>query len=1106
MKVKPIFVLTLMAILSFALPSCEDKEKGGTMFTLMPASDTNVEFANMLSETDEFNIIEYLYFYNGAGVAAGDINNDGLIDLYFSGNQVTNKLYLNQGNLVFKDITTSAGAEGVGNWRTGVSMADVNGDGLLDIFTCGVGRYKQFNGWNQLLINNGDLTFSDKTGEYGLNFSGFSTHSAFFDYDNDGDLDMYLLNHAVHTIRSYGDVTLRFEHDSLSGDRLYRNELIPTGKTFFIDVTKSAGILSSQIGYGLGVGISDVNKDGFQDIYVSNDFHENDYLYLNTGKGTFNQVLEQAIPHCSRFTMGNVVADINNDTWPDILTLDMLPRNEPTIKSTAGEDSYEIYRFKLDYGFHYQYSRNMLQLNRGISDNGIPLFSDIAPLAGLEATDWSWSPLCADYDNDGNKDYFFSNGIAKRPNDLDYINFISNDSVQKYLSDFEFIDKMPSGSVPNVFFRNKGDLTFEDVSDHWIGEKSGLSQGAASTDLDNDGDLDIVVNNLNEKAFIYRNDLVKKPTGYVNVKLNGNTPNPFGLGAKILVYKAGQTFYHEQMFSKGYQSSSAEQLVHVGVGKGLVDSVMVIWSDQKYQVIHHVGVDTTIVFNQKDAKGIATKGSTQTRSKALLSEGKPLAYKHREDRFIPFNVERLLPHALSTQGPKIAVGDINNDNLDDFFIGGGAGQPGQFFLQTKHGDFQPLKSSALEIDSLAEDTGSLIFDANGDGRPDLLVVSGGQQKETPLLHKPRLYINGGNGKFERIQNAIPDIVLNASCVKHADIDNDGDFDLFIGGRVVAGKYGTDAPSYLLANDGTGIFSNVTEKYFENEKFGMVSDAVWTDLNLDKHIDLIVVGEWMPITVFMQRASTGFDNVTARYGLQHTNGWWNTIIAHDIDRDGDQDFLVGNYGINSRLRASQHEPLSLYVSDIDQNGSDDPILTYYNKGEVHPFISRDQLVRQVPMFRKKYLKYSKFKEIGLNDILPDEQLRHTVVKHAYMFESVYLEMQSDSLKLKVLPVEAQMFPIFSFCVADVNGDKMSDVLAVGNLFEVQPDVGRSDAGYGLILLGDARGNFQSKGIESGFTVKGEGRDIKAVAGPNQETSFLIGRNNDTLLRYKMVKGQ
>lgn len=1086
---------------SFLL-SCSEKGPD-TGFVKLSPRQTGIHFSNTLTQDSEFNIIEYLYFYNGGGVALGDINNDGLTDIFLTANQLPDKLYLNKGDMVFEDITTRAGVAGEGNWTTGATMADVNGDGYLDIFVCGVGNYKNFNGRNRLYVNRGDLTFTDETESYGLAFQGFSTHASFFDYDNDGDLDMYLLNHSVHTARSYGHSRLRFMSDPFAGDKLYRNDLIPGGKNKFTEVTSRAGIYNSQVGYGLGVGVSDLNLDGFMDVYVSNDFHENDYMYLNLGDGTFSERLAEAMPHVSRFSMGNDIADINNDGLSEVITLDMLPKDENIIKSTAGEDAYDIYDFKLRFGYHHQFARNTLQVNHGVTREGKLFFSDVAPLAGIEASDWSWAPLLADFDNDGKKDLFIANGILTRPNDLDYINFISSDSAQRHYGYEAFIENMPSGKVPNYFYRNRGDFRFEDVSHDWIGQEPTLSTGAAYADLDNDGDLDLVINNVNAPAGIYQNNLASSSSGWLQIELKGEGKNTHGIGAKIIVYAGNQRLYQEQIPSRGWQSS-VSPVIHVGVGNvPRIDSVRVIWPDKRFQTLTSVRKDRRITLFQKDATGKWDYRSAQMAEPILTGKTFP-AFEHKENDFNAFSSEKLIPHMVSTQGPKISVGDANGDGREDFFIGGAAGQSGELFLQQASGEFLSLHQPALKDDALFEDTSSAFLDADGNGTLDLFVVGGGQEHSgNHASLQPRLYLNDGSGKLHRAEGNVPNVFLNGSCISISDVDGDGDPDVFIGGRVIAGAYGVNPKSYLFINDGDGNFRDESARLSaKGNALGMVSDARWCDVNVDGRPDLVVVGEWMPITILIQNIDGTFTDETQEYGLANTQGWWNTIEAADFDGDGDVDFVAGNLGLNSRLRATDEQPVTLYAGDIDQNGGMDHLLTYYNEGIEHPFISRDQLVKQVPSFRRAFLKYANFKNVRTENIIPASDTERYTVKQAHTFASMYLENNGGKFASRPLPIQAQTFPVFALRSGDFNRDGIIDLLAAGNLYAVQPDFGRYDAGYGIMLVGDGKGNFEAlPHQQSGFLVEGETRHIEVIRSTAGHDIIIVARNSGHPLMFE-----
>ncbi len=1100
-------LLVLFSVLTLA--ACNEAEKAApaqTLFRQLDSADTGIRFVNALHDDQDFNIIEYLYYYNGGGVAIGDINNDGLPDVYLSANRGENKLYLNKGKFVFEDITTSAGVAAKGNWKTGVSMVDINSDGRLDIFVCGVGNYKKFNGFNQLFINNGNLTFTDRTEEYGLSFQGFSTQASFFDYDLDGDLDCYLLNHSVHTQRSYGKVSLRNQTDSLAGDRLYKNLFKETGKHSFTNVTREAGIYSSQIGYGLGIGVSDLNEDGYPDIYISNDFIENDYLYINQKDGTFSQQLEKSMPHTSRFSMGNDIGDINNDQLPDIVTVDMLPQDESVIKTSAGEDSYEVYSFKLKYGYHKQVSRNTLQVNLGKIDSAAVSFRDIALAAGVSATDWSWGPLLQDFDGDGYKDLFISNGIVRRPNDLDYINFISSDSVQKQADVLPWINKMPEGKVNNFFFRNTGKLTFEDVSQQWGLSETGYSNGGAIGDLDGDGDPDIVVNRINGMVGVYENTAA--PGTFLKISLKGDSgsANLNAIGAKVTVSSDKGSQVQQLFPTRGWCSSSDYEMMFGRAATSKI-TVTVTWPDLRITQAE-ISDQKNVVLRYSESKESQTKEKAQP---PMFVQATAPPFTHRENDFNAFNRESLIPHMFSTEGPCLATGDINGDGMDDVFVGGAKGQAGQLFLRQADGKFSLKTVAAFVQHREHEDVDAAFFDSDKDGDLDLVVVSGGQEEldKKELLH-PRLYVNDGKGNFSHQPAKLPAISLHASCVKPSDYDGDGDQDLFIGAVVIPMLYGMSPVSYLLENDGTGNFL-VNSGWLGGSTFdnpsrnrpGMVKDATWTDINKDSRPDLVLAGEWMQVTILIQQPDHRFINRTSEYGLADTKGWWNSVVAADIDNDGDDDLIAGNVGLNSRLTATKEKPLTMYLGDFDSNGGSDHILVYYNGDRSYPFTSRDQLVRQIPSLKKKFLNYYDYRNVELDDIVTPQLQGNSAVMQANEFRSVLMINDNGKFIVKALPVEAQFFPIFSILTDDFNKDGKQDLMLCGNLTAVQPEIGPYDAGVGLILQGDGSGGFKAiPPKESGFIVRGEGRDIKFTKGPRGEKSYLVGRNNSSVLGFKL----
>ncbi|HEY8165676.1 MAG TPA: VCBS repeat-containing protein, partial [Gemmatimonadaceae bacterium] len=1036
-------------------------------------------------------------YYDGGGVAAGDIDGDGLPDLYFTSNLESDRLYLNKGNYRFEDITERAGVSGPPGWTSGVTMADVNGDGRIDIYVSGV-NYLSMKGRNVLYMNNGDRTFTDRTKEYGLEHAGYSTQAAFFDYDGDGDLDMYLLNHSTHTERGVSSKPQREIRHPRAGDKLFRND-----GGHFVDVSESAHIYGGVEGYGLGVVASDLNFDGCPDIFVANDFQENDFLYINNCDGTFTESIAKLMGHTSRSSMGVDAADFNNDLRPDLVDLDMRPDREEILKTSANDESFTVFDLKVKVGYYQQYARNTLQLNRGRGR-----FSEIGYLAGIYATDWSWAPLFADLDNDGRKDLFITNGIYRRPNDLDYINFVSNEAVQRSLvngiskENLALLKKMPQVPVANFAFRNNGDLTFTDMADDWGLAEPGFSNGAVYVDLNNSGALDLVVSNVNAPASIYRNRARELGRShYLSVVLRGSGANTAGIGTKVILWRGGSAQMLEQMPTRGFQSSVDPRL-HFGLGTSTqVDSLQVIWPDRRYQVLSNVAADRTLTVTQDSATG---RYSYQPRAVRPLFEDVTsqlsIGFKHQENAFVDYNREPLMPHMLSTEGPALAVGDVNGDGLDDIYVGGAKWQAGRLYTQLPSGTFRAASEPGFDADSTYEDVDATFLDANGDRHPDLFVVSGGNEfSGTADQLRDRLYLNDGRGNFRRATNAIPDFFDNGGCVAAADFNGDGHVDLFVGGRVVARGYGLTPKSHLLQNDGTGRFVDVTrEKAASLADAGMVASAVWTDYDSDGHLDLIVAGEWMPVRVFRQEGGRFVDR-TAESGLSETSGWWNVVTAADLNNDGRKDLVLGNLGLNSYIRASTKEPARLYVSDFFNNGTVEQILTFYKHGVSYPMAGRDEITRTMPQLRAKYPTYASFGASRVEDIFAASELHQATVLQATVFaSSVALNDGKGHFDVRPLPVEAQFAPVYAVIADDFDNDGKVDLLLGGNFYGVPPVLGRYDASHGLLLRGDGSGRFSSVDSEkSGLWIDGQVRDMKWLRRADGERVIAVARNNDSL---------
>jgi enediyne biosynthesis protein E4 len=1091
----------LILVLLVGLGSCKKEATEAVLFKQLTAAETNINFANNLPKDDSLNILDYLYYYNGGGVAAGDLNNDGKTDLYFISNKGENKFYLNEGNFKFKDATEKAGLKGKSNWKTGVSMADVNGDGWLDIYVSVVGNYKGLNGKNELYINNQNGTFSEKAAEYGLDFKGFATQATFFDYDKDGDLDCYILTHAVHSVSSYDRVSSRSLRDGEAGDYLMKNE---GGR--FVDVSIKSGIYGAAMGYGLGVVTSDINNDGWDDIYVSNDFHEDDYYYINQKNGTFKESVKESFRHLSKYSMGCDVADVNNDGYLDVFTTDMHPEDETVEKLSLGEDAYDIFLYKLQFGFYNQYSRNCLQM----SHKG-QYFSDISMMAGVASTDWSWSPMLTDFDNDGIKDLFVSNGITKRPNNMDYIKFLNagtDESVAhsipvfgQKIVDKKALDQMPAGKVANYIFKGIDGWNFKDKSAAWGFGDATLSNGSIYADLDNDGDLDIITNNIDSPAGIYQNQAKSTENKYLQIKLEGNQGNTQGIGTKIYLKNKGQLQYIQQQPVRGFMSSN-DPVLHFGCGKNAsIDSLIVIWPNGKMELKTKVATNQRLTLKVADATLNGTDFSFEAPAKPQFEEIlNGIAAAHTENDFIDFIREPLLPFLASTKGPKLAVGDVNGDGLEDIYQCAARNKTPQLLIQNAKGAYTESIQQAFITDAESEDNDAVFFDVDNDKDLDLYVVSGGNEYlENMAQIQDRLYLNDGKGNFTRKTDALPTGSFpNKSCVKPCDFDKDGDIDLFVGGHTISSNYGITPPSFLWLNDGKGKFTDATPAELKN--IGMVTDAVWTDLNNDKNPDLVVVGDWMGIITFMNENGklTKKDN-----GLEEKIGFWHGITSADMDQDGDQDLIIGNLGTNTKYIKQANPKLRMYVNDMDGNGIMEQIIAYERNDDWYPAATRDDLARMAPgIINKRFPQYTKYAGKPVDKLFTKEELKgkNAVMYEVNTFESVYIENKGNGeFELKNLPKEAQVSKVFSSLALDIDHDNKPEILLGGNLNGVSTYQGRYDASFGLILKYTPKGFVPIMPTTSGLVLKGEVRDIQYI---KKNNTLVVARNNQAPQVFRM----